>query len=261
MQAAIQITDSVVRNWRIRFILASGLLFSALAFPALTTAEDPPANLVRLIAARETATAEAQGNYTYRQTVTLDEMNPSGLVQGTYREIRDIIFSPDQQRSEQMVGKPFETLTHIKLTDEDFRDMREIQPFLLTKDQAFLYETQFRGEEMMDGVDCFVVQISPRQILEGQRLFEGMLWVSKKDYSVIRSEGQAVPQIHTLKSENLFPHFTTLRQKVEGDYYFPVLTYGDDTLYFRGGAQRVRLSIRYSEYHRFGSDSKIIYDK
>jgi len=114
---------------------------------------------------------------------------------------------------------------------------------------------------MMDGVDCFVVQISPRQILEGQRLFEGMLWVSKKDYSVIRSEGQAVPQIHTLKSENLFPHFTTLRQKVEGDYYFPVLTYGDDTLYFRGGAQRVRLSIRYSEYHRFGSDSKIIYDK
>ena len=227
----------------------------------MTTAEDPPANLVRLIAARETATAEAQGNYTYRQTVTLDEMNPSGLVQGTYREIRDIIFSPDQQRSEQMVGKPFETLTHIKLTDEDFRDMREIQPFLLTKDQAFLYETQFRGEEMMDGVDCFVVQISPRQILEGQRLFEGMLWVSKKDYSVIRSEGQAVPQIHTLKSENLFPHFTTLRQKVEGDYYFPVLTYGDDTLYFRGGAQRVRLSIRYSEYHRFGSDSKIIYDK
>ena len=227
----------------------------------MTTAEDPPANLVRLIAARETATAQAQGNYTYRQTVTLDEMNPSGLVQGTYREIRDIIFSPDQQRSEQMVGKPFETLTHIKLTDEDFRDMREIQPFLLTKDQAFLYETQFRGEEMMDGVDCFVVQISPRQILEGQRLFEGMLWVSKKDYSVIRSEGQAVPQIHTLKSENLFPHFTTLRQKVEGDYYFPVLTYGDDTLYFRGGAQRVRLSIRYSEYHRFGSDSKIIYDK
>ncbi len=66
----------------------------------------------------------------------------------------------------------------------------------------------------------------------GQRLFDGMLWVSKKDYSVIRSEGQAVPQIHTLKSENLFPHFTTLRQKVEGDYWFPVMTYGDDTLVF-----------------------------
>jgi hypothetical protein len=232
-----------------------------LSFPAFTTAEDPPPNLTRLIAARETDTAQAQSNYTYRQTVTLDEMNPGGLAVGTYREVRDIIFSPAQERTEQMVGKPYSTLSHLKLTDEDFRDMREIQPFLLTKDQAFLYATQFRGDETMDGVDCWVVQIQPRQILDGQRLFDGMLWVSKKDYSVIRSEGQAVPQIHTLKSENLFPHFTTLRQKVEGDYYFPITTFGDDTLYFRGGAQRVRLTIRYSEYHRFGADSKITFDK
>jgi hypothetical protein len=260
MQVAIQTRHTVVRNWRIRFMLASALVFSA-AFPALTTAEDPPANLTRLIAARETETEQAQSNYTYRQTVTLDEMNPSGLIQGTYSEVRDIIFSPAQERSEQMVGKPFATLTHLKLTDEDFRDMREIQPFLLTKEQAFLYQTQFRGEETMDGVDCFVVQIGPRQILDGQRLFDGMLWVSKKDYSVIRSEGQAVPQIHTLKSENLFPHFTTLRQKVEGDFWFPVTTYGDDTLYFKGGAQRVRLTIRYTEYHRFGADSKVTFDK
>jgi hypothetical protein len=232
-----------------------------LSFPAFTAAEDPPPNLTRLIATRETDTAQAQSNYTYRQTVTLDEMNPSGLAVGSYREVRDVIFSPAQERSEQMVGKPYSTLSHLKLTDEDFRDMREIQPFLLTKDQAFLYATQFRGEETMDGVDCWVVQIQPRQILDGQRLFDGMLWVSKKDYSVIRSEGQAVPQIHTLKSENLFPHFTTLRQKVEGDYYFPITTFGDDTLYFRGGAQRVRLTIRYSEYHRFGADSKITFDK
>jgi hypothetical protein len=227
----------------------------------LPAADDPPPNLIRLIAARESDTAHAQSNYTYRQTVTLDELNPAGLTLGTYREVRDIIFSPSQERSEQMVGKPFATLTHLKMTDEDFRDIREVQPFLLTKDQAFLYETQFRGEESVDGVDCFVIQIRPRQLLDGQRLFDGMLWVSKKDYSVIRSEGQAVPEIHTLKTENLFPHFTTLRQKVEGDFWFPVTTYGDDTLYFRGGAQRVRLTIRYTEYHRFGADSKITFGK
>ncbi len=237
------------------------MVFFPAAFPAFTLAEDPPANLTRLIAARESETAQAQSNYVYRQTVTLDELNSSGLTQGGYREVRDIIFSPSQERTEQIIGKPSNTMTHLQLTDEDFRDMREIQPFLLTKDQAFLYETRFRGEESMDGVDCFVVQISPRQILDGQRLFDGMLWVSKKDYSVIRSEGQAVPQIHTLKSENLFPHFTTLRQKVEGDYWFPLMTYGDDTLYFKGGAQRVRLTIRYSEYHRFGADSKITFGK
>jgi hypothetical protein len=261
MQAAIQTRDSVVRNWRICFILASALAFSWLGAAPVWADDAPPPNLIRLIAARETETAQAQSNYTYRQTVTLDELNPNGLIHGTYREVRDIIFSPEHERTEQMVGRPYSTLSNLKPTDEDFRDIREVQPFLLTTDQAFLYETKFRGEENVDGVDCFVVQIRPRQILDGQRLFDGMLWVSKKDYSVIRSEGQAVPEIRTLKTENLFPHFTTVRQKVEGDFWFPVMTYADDTLYFRGGAQRIRLSIRYTEYHRFGADSKVTFDK
>ena len=253
MQAAVQTTTSVVRNWRICFILAS-----LLSVPGLRAA-DPPPDLARRVAMRETETEQAQSNYTYRQSVSIDEFDGRGARTGGYQEIRDIIFSPQQERSEQMVGNPSDTLSRIKLTDEDFRDLREVQPFLLTKDQLFLYETQFRGEEAMDGVDCFVMQIRPRQILEGQRLFDGMLWVSKEDYSIIRSEGQAVPQIRTLKNENLFPHFTTLRRKVDGGFWFPVTTFADDTLYFRTGPQRMRLVIRYSDYKKFGSDSKITF--
>ena len=88
-----------------------------------------------------------------------------------------------------------------------------------------------------------------------------MLWVDKRDYSIIRSEGQAVPQIRTTKNENLFPHFTTLREKVDGVYWFPITTYGDDTLFFSSGPQRVRMIIRYSQYKRFGADSKITFGK
>jgi len=253
MQAAVQTTTSVVRNWRICFILTS-----LLCWPALR-ADDPPADLARRVATRETETAQAQSNYTYRQSVTIDEFDGHGARTGGYQEVRDIIFSPQQERTEQMIGKPFDTLNRLKLTDEDFRDLREVQPFLLTKDQLFLYETRFRGEEAMDGVDCYALEIRPRQILQGQRLFDGMLWVSKLDYSIVRSEGEAVPQIRTLKNENLFPHFTTLRQKVEGDLWFPVTTFADDTLYFRTGPQRIRLVIRYSDYKRFGADSKITF--
>jgi hypothetical protein len=224
-------------------------------------ADDPPADLVHRVAQRETETSEAQNNYTYRQSVTIDEFDDRGAIVGNYWEQRDIIFSPKQERTEQMIGKPFENLHRLKLTDEDFRDIREVQPFLLTTDQVFLYEARFKGEERMDGVDCYLLQIQPRQILQGQRLFDGMLWVDKKDYSIIRSEGQAVPQIRTTKNENLFPHFTTLREKVDGNFWFPVTTYGDDTLYFRNGTQRIRLMIRYSQYTRFGAESKITYDK
>src|ERR1041385_1601365 len=255
MQAAVQITTSVVRNWRIRFILSSLLLGLVLQ------ADEPPPDLIRRIAARESETAAVQANYTYRQTVTIEEFNDKGAKSGSYHEIRDIIFSPNAKRVEEMVGKPSNTLARLILTDEDFRDIREVQPFLLTKEQAFLYDKQFRGEETVEGVDCWVVQIRPRQILDGQRLFEGMLWVAKSDYSIIRSEGQAVPQIRSTRSENLFPHFTTIRQKVDGDFRFPITTYADDTLYFRNGPQRIRLVMRYSEYKKFGADSKITFDK
>lgn len=255
MQAAIQTTPSVVRNWRIRFILAS------LICTAAGCAEDPPADLVKRVAQRETETAQAQGNYTYRQNVTIDEFDKRGAIDGSYWETRDIIFSPTQQRTEQMIGTPFNNLHRIRLSEEDFRDIREVQPFLLTSDQLFLYDTRYRGEEKMDGIDCYVVEVRPRQILEGQRLFDGLLWVDKKEYSIIRSEGQAVPQLRTTTSENLFPHFTTLRQKMDGNFWFPVTTYGDDTLYFRNGPQRIRLIIRYSQYKKFEADSKIVFGK
>jgi hypothetical protein len=217
--------------------------------------------LIKRVAQRETDTAQAQANYTYRQSLNIDEFDNRGAIVGGYWEKRDIIFSPKQERTEQMVDRPFNNLHRIGLTQEDFRDIREVQPFLLTKDQMFLYETRFRGEESMDGVDCYVIHIQPRQILQGQRLFEGMLWVDKKDYSIIRSEGQAVPQIRTTKVENLFPHFTTLREKVDGDFRFPVTTFGDDTLYFRDGPQRIRIVIRYSQYKKFGAESKITFGK
>ncbi|HYL73311.1 MAG TPA: hypothetical protein VEU96_03855 [Bryobacteraceae bacterium] len=224
-------------------------------------ANDPPANLVRRVAQRETETQQAQSNYTYRQSVTVDELDKNGGMAGRYSEVRDIIFSPKQERTEKVVGHPFENLRNLKLTEEDFRDIREVQPFLLTNDQTFLYESTYRGEENVDGVECFVLRLRPRQLLNGQRLFDGMIWVSQKDYSIIRSEGQAVPQIQTTKTENLFPHFTTLREKVDGDFRFPVTTYADDTLYFRTGPQRIRLTIRYSDYKKFGADSKITYEK
>src|SRR5580698_200675 len=153
MDAAAQISSKVTRNCRIGLIVASAVC----AFRAV--AQEPPADLIRRIIQRETATQQAQSNYTYQQTVTIDEFDQRGARSGEYKEVRDVIFSPVHERTEQFLGKPQSSLTRLKLTDEDFRDLREIQPFLLTKDQAHLYETKFRGEETMAGRDCWVVQI------------------------------------------------------------------------------------------------------
>ena len=112
----------------------------------------------------------------------------------------------------------------------------------------------------MDDTDCWVILVRPRQILQNQRFFEGLIWASKKDYSIVRTEGRAVPQIYSTKQENLFPSFTTIRKPVEGNFWFPAMTYSDDTLYFRTGPQRMKLTIRYTNYQKFGSSSSIVFD-
>ena len=225
------------------------------------TAEDAPPDLAKRIAHQETRTQALRDNYTYRQTVELQELDNRGGARGEYREIRDVIFSPQHERTEQMIGRPTVNLKNLKMTDEDYRDIRDIQPFVLPEEQLWIYETKFRGEEHMDDIDCWVLQVRPRQILQGQRLFDGLVWADKRTFSIVRMEGQAVPQIRTMKSENLFPRFTTIRRPFDGDHWFPVTTWADDTLYFRAGPQRIRLTIRYSNYKKFGADSTIIFEK
>lgn len=179
---------------------------------------------------------------------------------GEYRETREVVFSPSGERTEQFIGTPLKALKNLIMTDEDFADIRNVQPFVLTEEQLRIYEFQYKGEEAMDGRTCWVLSIRPRQILSGQRLFDGLLWIEQDDFSVIRSEGQAVPQIRTMKQENLFPRFTTLRKPVNG-FWFPAITYADDTLHFRNGPIREKLVIRYNDYKKFGSETTITFDK
>jgi hypothetical protein len=218
-------------------------------------AQDPPPNLAKLVAHRESETETERNEYTYRQSVTIEELDSRGGARGQYQELREVIFSPKHERSEELIGKPRNSLQNLLMTDEDFRDIRDIQPLVLTEDRLWNYETKFRGEETVDDVDCWVLQVRPRQILEGQRFFDGMIWVDKKEYNIVRMEGQAVPQMRSMKSENLFPRFTTIRKPVDGKHWFPVYTYANDTLQFRTGPQRERLRISYSNYKRFGVDS------
>jgi hypothetical protein len=245
------LTSSIRTKYAARVCIGIILASASLA------AVEPPPNLGKRVAERATAARLARDHYTYRQSVDIEELTSTGTRNGQYREVREVIFSPEQARAERVIGRPSDTLKRLKLTEEDFRDVREVQPFLFDSEQLFAYETRYKGEESMDGEDCWILQVRPRQILAGQRLFDGLLWVSQKDLAIVRTEGKAVPEIRGMQSENLFPHFTTLWQRVEGGYSFPIHTFADDTLDFRVGPQRIRLNIRYLDYKRFGAESTV----
>lgn len=228
------------------------ILASALALPAQTA----PPDLLKRVLERETETERERGNYAYRQSVRIEEMDTRGARRGEYRETREVIFTPEGKRLEDFAGKPFDRLDRLRLTEEDFRDIREVQPFLFTRDQLRLYETKFRGEEEIGGRKCWVLDVRPRQILQGQRLFEGLVWVDQVDLAAIQMSGRAVPQMLG-KNENLFPRFTTTRKLVDGKHWFPEKTFGDDVLEFRSGPLRMRMTIEYRDYKRFSAESTV----
>src|SRR5579862_4406351 len=194
-QPISQAARKLASDLAIGLILTSGIAGS---FLVAQNSDDPPPNLARLVAHRESETQAERNEYTYRQTVTLQELDDHGSARGQYKEVRDIIFSPTHERSEQLVGKAQDSLKSLKLTPEDFRDIREIQPLVLTEEQLWNYETKFRGDETIDNVDCWVLQVKPRQILEGQRFFDGTIWAEKQNYNIVRLQGQAVPQMRSL---------------------------------------------------------------
>ena len=242
-----------VRN--IALIVTLGTVFIGLP---LKSAE-PPADLLKKIAAAASEAARDRENYTYRQSVTVQTFNNRDMLAGEYHDVTDVTFSPQGSRYEQRVGQTENTLSAIELTPQDFADIRSIQPFFLTTETVRLYSGAFKGEQAMDGVPCFVVSVEPRQILSGQRYFQGTLWVRESDFGVVRSEGQAVPQLDNLKRQNLFPHFTTIWKEIDGKWMFPVETYADDTLFFRDWPQRIKIAIRYVNYKRFGAESSLTF--
>ena len=240
-------------------VFAIALILTSVLLAAPARAQDPPANLAKLVAHRETETETERNEYTYRQGVTHRRTGRSRRgARAVSRDARRDLFAAARPDRADGREAPATALKNLILTEEDFQDIRNIQPLVLTEDRLWNYETKFRGDETMDDVDCWVLQVRPRQILQGQRFFDGMIWVDKKEYNIVRMEGQAVPQIRTTKTENLFPRFTTIRKPLDGKHWFPVYTYADDTLQFRTGPQRIRLRIAYSNYKRFGAESTLI---
>ena len=226
-------------------------------------AAEPPRDLAKRVAERETETEAARGTHAFRQSIVIEESNARGKG-GTYTETREVIFLSKEERSERFVKKPADHLRLLKLTEEDFADIRNVQAGLITTELLRYYRATARGEETVDGIECWVMEVKPRQILDGQRFFEGLLWIDQRDFSIVRTQGRAVPELVKVKNgereENLFPAFVTIRARTPQGYWFPVRTVADDTLGFRHGPIRIRMNIRYENYQRFGTEAVIKFE-
>ncbi len=233
------------------------LLFAASHAQAQRT---PPKDALKRIAEQGSLFEQELDRYTYRQTFHFFELDKRGGRRGDYLEVRDVTFNPDGERTDEFVKGPVDRLKYMKLTDEDFRDLRDVQPFVLTQDTLWRYETRYEGEEAVGDRVCFVFRVRPRQILEGQRMLDGRIWVDPEALQVVQAAGQPVPQLHHTKDANLFPRFVTAYAPIDGKFWFPVRTEAQDTLAFPTGLQQVRYEIDYADYKRFSAETKITFE-
>src|SRR5690348_7630520 len=217
-------------------------------------------DIISRFAAQEQTFKQAREHYTYRQIVRMQTISDTGFPDGEYDTTFDVTFNDQGERVVKQVSQPRDTLKRISVTPEDIDDMRNRMPFVLTTDEIPDYNIKYRGQQATSGTHAYVFDISPKAMEEGRRYFEGRIWVDANQYQIVKSSGKAVPDIYNKNGENLFPSFVTYRELVDGKYWFPSYTKSDDYLHFSTESVHVIETVDYVNYHRFGSESRIIFD-
>src|ERR1700704_2928223 len=216
--------------------------------------------IIKRFSVKEKAFKEARDQYTFRQDVkvmTLEGDTPDGY----YQQVFDVTFDDKGRKIKNVVFAPQPTLQRIQMTTEDFDDIENRLPFVLTSDEIGEYDILYVGQQKQDELNTYVFDVAPKQIVGKKRYFQGRIWVDDHDFQIVETYGKTVPDIKKKRGqENLFPKFTTWREQIDGKYWFPTYTRAEDTLQFAMGGVKIREIIKYTNYRRFGSKSTITYE-
>jgi hypothetical protein len=217
----------------------------------------PVDQIIQKFSQHESEFRAERDNYTYTQTFVLQTVDYDGNPDGEYRMTSDILFTPGGKRYEKVTYAPQPTLTRLQLTEQDLDDLKNIQPFVLTTEELPKYYVTYVGRQVVDELHTYVFDVAPKKMEKNQRYFQGRVWIEQKELEIVKSYGKAVPDIIKKNNENIFPHFETYRENIAGPYWFPTYTHADDVLHFSSGGIRLRFTVKYANYKRFGATHKI----
>jgi hypothetical protein len=224
-----------------------------------------PEEIITHFAAKEKEFKEARDHYTYRQDIKV-QTRDGDTVTGEYQEVFDVLFDDKGHRIENVVFAPQSSLEAggLSLDEGDIQDFRNRLPFVLTTEEVPEYNILYVGQQQEDTLHCYVFDIAPKKIVGKKRYFQGRIWVDDHDFQIVKTYGQAVPEIRDTKKkgkeEHLYPKFTTWREQIDNQYWFPTYTRADDILHFNLSDIHIREIVKYEDYKRFGSSVKIVYN-
>ncbi len=232
----------------------------------ITAPKTAPEEIIKQFAAKESEFQQALNHYTYRRVAKVQTVDDDNKVDGEYYEVDDVIFDPGGNRVEKVVFAPQNTLQRVQMSVSDLQDIQHGYPFVLTAEDIGQYDVKYVGRQKVDEVDCYVFDVGPKVIEKKKRYLLGRIWVDSQDLQIVVTNGRMVPDDTRKGNEDLHPPFMTWRQQIDGHYWFPVYTRGEGILHFSGGYGsmgedvHIRDIIKYSDYKRFGSTTKITYE-
>ena len=224
-----------------------------------------PEEIITRFAAKEKLFKEARDHYTYRQNIKV-QTRDGDTVTGEFQEVFDVLYDDKGHRIENVVFAPQSSLDQggLSLDEGDIQDFRNRLPFVLTTEEVPEYNILYVGQQQEDQLHCYVFDVAPKAIVGKKRYFQGRIWVDDHDFQIVKTYGQGVPERRDTKrkgkGENLYPKFTTWREQIDNQYWFPTYTRADDTLHFVAGDIHIREIVKYEDYKRFGSSVKILYE-
>ncbi len=230
--------------------------------PALSSDE-----IIRRFTMKESELFEAWKDYAYQQETKLQVIGPANTISGEFYQLSEFVLTDAGKRIERILRAPQPTLDRagLTMTAEDRNAFINLQPFALTAEELPNYKVVYVGKDKIDDLNTYIFDVTPKAILDSRELkrmkdqkiegkyFQGRIWVDDVDLQIVKTAGKIVPEF-----KQRFLKFETYRENIDGRYWFPTYTYGDDHLNFEDGPTvHARNIVRYKNYRRFSGEIKI----
>jgi outer membrane lipoprotein-sorting protein len=235
-----------------KFMCLATLLIAACVVFAQGPIVNPPIpvdEIVQKFAAKESEFKAALCGYSFLREFHVQSLDKKDKVTGEFQVVSAITFDSSCRLTEKILSAPANTLKGFGITPEDMQAVRDIESFILLTDNISKYNFRYRGKEMLNASDCYVLEVAPKNS-GGQSSFTGQIWVDDKDFYILKLDGKTVADLRSNQSQNLFPPMEVTRELVDGAYWFPAMATSLDTLNFSTGSQRIRQVVRYDNYKK-----------
>jgi hypothetical protein len=209
----------------------------------------PPEQIIQRFAKKEELYAGVRPTFSYTKTIRVQEFGPDGRPTGEFLATYEGMRSSDGKLYERALSAPQSTLEYLQFEPEDAQKLTHLPAYAVTTSQLSKYDVKYLNTEKVDEVDCYIFQVSPKQLDRQYALFDGVIWVDQKYLEVVKSYGQWVTDLGALHPPTLpFAMFETYRENVDGKYWFPDYSRSDGVYKMKDHDVPIRVTVKWTNF-------------